>query len=116
MAATIIYLVISFLVSSIFVILGVRQFKSKTPVSLNTGETPPREEELLDMVEWNHKHGRNMIIYGCLLFITMSVFVYFLEKIDSVLPELIVFLVVLFGEIAWLEVQHSKLKKKLIKK
>ena len=57
-----------------------------------------------------------MIIYGCLLFITMSVFVYFLEKIDSVLPELIVFLVVLFGEIAWLEVQHSKLKKKLIKK
>ena len=80
MTGTIIYLTISLFVSVIFIILGIHQFKSKTPVALNTGETPPREDELLDMIEWNHKHGRNLIIYGFMFFITMSVFVFFLKK------------------------------------
>lgn len=116
MEGTIIYLVISSLVSLIFIVLGVNQFRSKVPVSLNTGEVPPREDELTDMSEWNHKHGRNLIIYGCVLFVTMSVFVYFLEKFDNTVFQMVVFLIVIFAEIAWLEIQHSLLKKKLIKK
>ncbi len=116
MAGIIIYLVISSLVSLIFIVLGVNQFRSKVPVSLNTGEVPPREDELTDMSEWNHKHGRNLIIYGCVLFVTMSVFVYFLEKYDNTVFQVVVFLIVIFAEIAWLEIQHSLLKKKLIKK
>ena len=51
MAGTIIFLVISFLVSMIFIILGVHQYKSSVPVALNTGEKPPKEEELIDMTE-----------------------------------------------------------------
>ena len=116
MAAIIIYLVISLLVSLIFIMLGVKQFRSKVPVSLNTGETPPKEDELTDMSEWNHKHGRNLIIYGCALFVTMSVFIYFLEKFDNIVFQILAFFIVIFGEIAWLEIQHSLLKKKLIKK
>ncbi len=107
MEGTIIYLVISSLVSLIFIVLGVNQFRSKVPVSLNTGEVPPREDELTDMSEWNHKHGRNLIIYGCVLFVTMSVFVYFLEKYDNTVFQMVVFLIVIFAEIAWLEIQHS---------
>ncbi|WP_177194964.1 hypothetical protein [Pseudobutyrivibrio sp. JW11] len=38
MAGTIIYLAISFFVSLIFIILGIQQYKSKKPVSINTGE------------------------------------------------------------------------------
>ena len=116
MAGTIIYLTISILVSLIFIVLGICQYKSKKPVSLNTGETPPRENELVDLTEWNHKHGRNLIIYGCLLFITLAIFVYFLNRTDNVVVQLVVFFAVIFGEIAWLEVQHNLLKKRLIKK
>lgn len=116
MVGIIIYLVISALVSLLFITLGVIQFHSKVPVALNTGEVPPREDELTDMSEWNHKHGRNLIIYGCALFVTMSVFIYFLEKFDGAVFQVVVFLIVIFGEIAWLEIQHSQLKKKLVKK
>ena len=116
MGGIIIYLVNSLLVSLIFIVLGVNQFRSKVPVALNTGEVPPREDELTDMSEWNHKHGRNLIIYGCALFVTMFVFIYFIEKFDSIAFQTAVFLIIIFGEIAWLEIQHSLLKKKLIKK
>lgn len=116
MTGIIIYLVISLLVSLIFIVLGVKQLRSKVPVALNTGEVPPREDELTDMSEWNHKHGRNLIIYGCALFVTMSVFVYFLEKFDGTVFQTVVFLAVVFGETAWVEIQHGLLKKKLIKK
>ena len=116
MAGTIIFLVISFLVSMIFIILGVHQYKSSVPVALNTGEKPPKEEELIDMTEWNHKHGRNLIIYGCVLFVTLSLFVLLLQKLDSIAIPMFIFLILIFGEIAWIEIQHSILKKKLIKK
>lgn len=116
MTDIIVYLVISLLVSFIFIALGINQFRSKVPVALNTGEVPPKADELTDMSEWNHKHGRNLIIYGCALFATMSAFVYFLEKYDSIIFQTVIFLIIIFGEIAWLEIQHSLLKKKLIKK
>ena len=49
MAATIIYLVISLLVSLIFIILGIMQYRSEKPVSINTGEKPLRKEELTNV-------------------------------------------------------------------
>ena len=116
MAETIIYLVISFLVSLIFVVLGISQYNSEKPVSLNTGEKPPCEDELTDVLEWNHKHGINLIIYGGVLFLTLSAFVYFIEKYDYIVAQMIMFILIILGEIAWLEIQHNILKKKLIKK
>lgn len=115
MEETIIYLVISFLVSLIFVVLGIKQYNSEKPVSLNTGEKPPCEDELTDVLEWNRKHGKNLIIYGCVLFLTLSVFVYFIEKYDYIIVQMILIILVILGEIAWLEIQHNILKKKLIK-
>ena len=73
MADTIIYLVISLLVSLIFVILGIRQYRAEKPVVINTGEKPPREDELISVNECNHRHGRNIIILCCALFITLSI-------------------------------------------
>ena len=76
MAAIIIDLVISLLVSLIFIVLGIKQYRAEKPVTINTGEKPPREDELISVTEWNHRHGRNLIIFGCVLFITLSVFVF----------------------------------------
>ncbi len=114
--ATIIYLVISLLVSLVFIILGIRQYRAEKPVTINTGEKPPREEELTSVAEWNHRHGRNFIIFGCALFITLSVFVYFIEKLDSVVLQTVILIIVLFVEIAWVVLEDKMMKKKMMKK
>ena len=116
MAATIIYLTISLLVSLIFIILGIRQYKSEKPVTINTGEKPPCEDELTNVAEWNHRHGRNFIILGCALFMTLSVFVYFIEKLDSVIFQVIILMIMIFAEIAWVMIDHNVMKKNMIKK
>ena len=116
MADTIIYLVISFLVSLVFIILGIRQYRAEKPVAINTGEKPPREDELTSVIEWNHRHGRNFIILGCALFITLSVFTYFIEKLDSIVFQTIILLIVIFAEIAWVAFEHNVMKKKMIKR
>ena len=95
-----IYLVISLLVSIIFIILGIRQYRAEKSVAINTGEKPPREDELTSVTEWNHRHGRNFIILGCALFITLSVFAYFIEKLDNVVLQVGILMIVIFAEIA----------------
>lgn len=116
MAATIIYLTISLLVSLIFIILGIRQYKSEKPVTINTGENPPCEDELTNVTEWNHRHGRNFIILGCALFMTLSVFAYFIEKLDRVVFPVIILMIMIFAEIAWVMIDHNVMKKNMIKK
>ncbi len=116
MAATIMYLVVSLLVSLVFIILGIKQYRAEKPVAINTGEKPPHEDELTSVAEWNHRHGRNLIIFGCTLFITLSVFMYFIEKLDGIVFQVVVFMIVLFAEIAWVEYEHNVMKKKMIKK
>ena len=116
MAAAIIYLVISLLVSLIFIILGIRQYRAEKPVAINTGEKLPREDELTSAAEWNHRHGRNFIILGCVLFITLSVLRYFMEKLDSILLQVIIAMLALFIEIGWIEFEHNVMKKKMIKR
>ena len=116
MAATIIYLIISLLVSLIFIILGMIQYKAEKPVTINTGEKPPREDELTSVPEWNHRLGRNFIILRCAFFITLSVFAYFIENlVDSVLFQAVILLISLFAEIAWVEFEHKVMKKKMIR-
>lgn len=116
MGDTIIYLVILCLVSLVFIILGIWQYRAEKPVSINTGEKPPCEDELTSVAEWNHRHGRNFIILGCALFITLSVFTYFIEKLDSVVLQVIILIIVVFAEIAWVVLEHNVMKKKMIKK
>lgn len=116
MSGTIIYMVISFLVSLIFIILGIQQYKSKMPVSINTGEKPPSEDELTSVTEWNHRHGRNFILYGCMLFISLFIFCVLMNQVSSGVLQVVLFMIVIFAEVAWLEVEHIKMKKKMIKK
>lgn len=115
MAGTVIYLVFSFLISSIFVILGVHQYKSKTPVTINTGLKPPKAEELTSVTKWNHRHGRDFIILGCVIFLTLSCFVYFIEKnCDSNALQVIIFLGIVFAAIAWVVIDHIIMSQKMI--
>lgn len=118
MAAAIIYLVISLLVSLIFIILGIRQYRAEKPVAINTGEKAPREDELISVTEWNHRHGRNFIILGCALFITLSIVAYFIEKLDGVALQVaaVIFVIVILAEIVWVEFEHNVMKEKMIKK
>ena len=103
MIPTIIYLGISLLVSLTFILLGISQYRAKTPVTINTGEIPPCEDEITSVEKWDHQHGKNLILFGCMLFMTLSIFVYFLEQIDPIVFQMIIFMVVLFGEVAWVE-------------
>ena len=104
-----IYLVISLLVSLIFIILGIRRYRAEKPVAINTGEKPPREDELTSVTEWNHRHGRNF---------TLSIVAYFIEKLDGVALQVatVIFVIVIFAEIAWVGLEHNVMKKKMIKK
>ena len=116
MAATIIYLIISLLVSLVFIMLGIRQYRAEKPVTINTGEKSPCEDELTSVTEWNHRHGRNFIILGCAFFVTLSVFGYFIEKSDSIVIQVVILVIMLFAEIAWVKFEHNVMKKKMIKK
>lgn len=64
MAEIIVGFVIYGIVSGIMIGIGVSQMKSKNPVSMNTGEKPPRKDELTDVGEYNKKHGLMWILYG----------------------------------------------------
>lgn len=44
---------------------------------------------------------------GCVLFITLSVFVFFIEKMDNVVLQAVIFILVLFVGIAWVEFERS---------
>ena len=114
MAETIIYVVICTIVAMIFVILGIYQYRAKDPVTINTGETPPKAEDLIDVKLWNQKHGRNFIILGIMLWCTFVVGGYVLSKINGVIAIIIIIVAVLF-EFFWLNFQHEKMKREYIK-
>ena len=67
MAEYIISLVIFLLVTVVMIIIGVSQIRSEKPVGFYTGEKPPREDELSDVVAWNKKHGYMWVIYGFII-------------------------------------------------
>ena len=56
---------------------------------------------------WEDRHGRNFIILGCVLFITQAVFGYFIKKLDGIVVQVVIYMIVLFSEIAWVEFEHN---------
>lgn len=48
----------------LFVGLGISNYKSKRPVTINTSIKPPKEENLVSVKEWNRKHGIMWITFG----------------------------------------------------
>lgn len=63
------------------------------------------------------KHGTNLIILGCMLFITLAVVGYFIAKLDgaTLYVAVAVFIVMIFAEIAWVVIEHNVMKKGMIK-
>ncbi len=63
------------------------------------------------------KHGRNLIILGCMLFITLSVVGYFIAKLDgaALYGAVVIFVIMIFAEIAWVVIEHNVMKKRMIK-
>ena len=56
-------------VACVMIGIGISQVKSKTPVGFYSGEKPPREEELVNVHEWNMKHGMMWISYGIIMLV-----------------------------------------------
>lgn len=50
------------------------------------------------------------------LFITLSVFAYFIEKLDNVVLQVGILMIVIFAEIAQVQFEHNVMKKKMVKK
>ena len=69
------------------------------------------------------KHGSynylfmNLIILGCMLFITLAVVGYFIAKLDgaALYVAVVIFMIMIFAEIAWVEIEHNVMKKRMIK-
>ena len=111
MAEYIISLVIFLLVSIVMIIIGISQIRSKKPVGFYTGEKPPREDELSDVVTWNKKHGYMWVVYGFIItgFFVMTSFI----KAETV--AMVLLFSGIIGSVPIMMLYHSYLKKKYYK-
>lgn len=92
-------------------IIGIIQYRSKTPVGFWAGKEPPKPEQVTDIRQYNRKHGMMWIIYGVGLILCFFSGMYFGSFIAamSVLIECIggIFLMILY---------HNRLNRKYLKK
>ena len=111
MAEYIISLVIFSLVTIVMIIIGISQMRSKKPVGFYSGEKPPREEELSDVVAWNKKHGYMWVAYGLIIigFFVMTLFI----KSETI--AMVLLLSGIIGSVPIMMLYHSYLKKKYYK-
>lgn len=111
MVGHIISLVVFLLVAVVMIIIGVSQIRSEKPVGFYTGETPPRGDELTDVVAWNKKHGYMWVVYGVIVisFFTMASFV----KSENL--AMVLLLSGIIGSLPIMMLYHSHLKKKYYK-
>lgn len=82
----IISLIIFLFVSAIMVGLGISQLKSESPVGFYTGEKPPQKENLINVTEWNKKHGIMWIAYGIIIMLSWLAGFFMGDTIWSVVP------------------------------
>lgn len=110
MAEYIINIVLSVLVGLIFVIIGIRQCKSKTPVVMNTGEKPLKPEQLRDVGAWNKMHGKACIMFGIAVAFTEAVFPIVINYMDAVFSS-VLFIMMFALEIMGLIANHERLER-----
>jgi hypothetical protein len=116
MAEIIIYMVISGLTSFIFIIIGITQYHSAVPVGFYSGEKPPCIDDVSDVHSWNRQHGKNWIIFGIILFATLTVFIFTISLLEYTVVQTILFTVAIGLELVWLIARHEALKRKYIRK
>ena len=71
------------MVAAIMLGIGISQLKSKKPVGFYSGEKPPLESELTDVISWNKKHGKMWIWYSVIIIVSYVAGIPFV-KADSV--------------------------------
>ena len=71
------------MVAAIMLGIGISQLKSKKPVGFYSGEKPPLESELTDVISWNKKHGKMWIWYSVIIMVSYVAGIPFV-KVDSV--------------------------------
>lgn len=69
----IIGLVVYLLTAAIMIGIGISQYKSEKPVGFYSGEKPPDESELSDVVSWNKKHAVMWVIYGLIILFSYGI-------------------------------------------
>lgn len=111
MAGYIINIIIACMVGMIFILLGIHQCKSESPVAMNTGEKPPRPEELSDVKAWNQGHGWALVGFGIAIAFTVGVFPVVLSYANTKIT-MMVFLVMVAAEVAGLEINHVRLERR----
>ena len=74
---------IMLLVAGVMLGIGISQYRSTKPVAFYSGEKPPKESELSDVLMWNKKHGKLWILYGIIIIFSYVAGIPFL-KADSV--------------------------------
>lgn len=109
MAGYIIHVILSILTGAIFVIIGIRQCKSKAPVVMNTGEKPLKPEQLRDVEAWNKKHGKACIIFGTAIAFTIAVFPVALQYMDTMFSSILLIIIIAL-EIVGLIANHNRLE------
>lgn len=80
--------VIYLMVAAVMLGIGVSQYKSIKPVGFYSGEKPPLESELSDVLMWNKKHGRMWIWYSAIIMISYLLGLPFMiiDSVWSVVP------------------------------
>jgi hypothetical protein len=57
-------MIIGIIVMFVFIIMGIRQMNSKSPVSFYALDVQPKDSEISDIKAWNHCHGLMWVFYG----------------------------------------------------
>lgn len=110
MAAYIVYIAVACCIGLVFILLGIHQCKSDSPVTMNTGEKPLKPEQLSDVKAWNTGHGKGLIAFGTVVAVTIGIFPIGLYYMDAVAATVLVILAVTAGLVG-LEANHSRLER-----
>lgn len=95
----------------IMLIIGIDQYRSKTPVHFYTGETPPKPEEITDVKAWNHRHGMMWMIYGFLIMLSWFFGYLLRDTLLCVIPLIAGICAPIFGMIWYHEYLVKRYKK-----
>ena len=98
-------------VALIMIAIGIMQYKNKKPTGFYTGETPPKAEQLTDVIAWNHRHGIMWIVYGIVIVVSFAAGMLIPHEIVSVLLPIFIIL----GALPVMIIYHHKLKNQYFK-
>ena len=106
--------IFTFIPAMHLIILGISQYRSKTPVNFWSGEKPPSEETVTDIAAYNKKHGIMWILYGAGIVPAVMISVVMIEVTDEA-PWICVSLAEVVGGLLLLIRCHQYLTRKYVK-